>query len=70
MLSESRAGRPRVFVAHGRRDDVLPVERTSGRIVPALRDAGYRVTFRTFGDGHVVEERTNAVRRPARELAW
>ena len=54
VLSESRAGRPRVFVAHGRRDDVLPLERTSGRIVPALRDAGYRVTFRTFGDGHFV----------------
>jgi predicted esterase len=54
ILSERWTGRPRVFVAHGRRDDVLPLEQTSGRIVPLLRDAGYRVTFRTFRDGHRV----------------
>jgi poly(3-hydroxybutyrate) depolymerase len=54
VLSERWTGRPRVFVAHGRRDDVLPLEQTSGRIVPPLRDAGYRVTFRRFGDGHRV----------------
>lgn len=52
VLPENWVGKPRVFVAHGRLDDVLPLERTSGRIVPALRDAGYRVTFRTFDDGH------------------
>ncbi|HEX2234928.1 MAG TPA: hypothetical protein VHK89_01500 [Actinomycetota bacterium] len=45
-------GRPRVFVAHGRRDGVLPLETTSEAIVVRLRDAGYDVTFLVHADGH------------------
>jgi predicted esterase len=50
----SREGRPAVFVSHGAADDVLPVDRTSRRIVPALRDDGYDVTYREFPGGHTV----------------
>ncbi len=50
----SREGRPAVFVSHGDADEVLPVERTSRRIVPALRDEGYDVTYREFAGGHAV----------------
>ena len=50
----AREGRPAVFVSHGEADDVLPVERTSRRIVPALRDDGYDVTYREFPGGHAV----------------
>ena len=49
-----RRGRPRVFVSHGDADDVLPIDRTSRRIVPALRDAGYDVTYREFAGPHTV----------------
>lgn len=49
-----RRGRPRVFVSHGDADDVLPIERTSRRIVPALRDDGYDVTYREFRGTHTV----------------
>ncbi|MBY3553139.1 phospholipase [Modestobacter lapidis] len=49
-----RAGRPAVFVSHGVADEVLPVARTSGRIVPALRDDGYDVTYREFAGPHTV----------------
>jgi phospholipase/carboxylesterase len=49
-----RAGRPTVFVSHGTDDDVLPIDRTSREVVPALRDDGYDVTYREFGGGHVV----------------
>src|SRR3712207_7903759 len=42
----ARRGRPAVFVSHGDADDVLPVEQTSRRIVPALRHDGYDVTYR------------------------
>jgi phospholipase/carboxylesterase len=45
-------GSPRVFVAHGRRDGVLPLESTSDAIVPRLREAGYDVTYLTHPDGH------------------
>ncbi len=49
-----RTGRPRVFVSHGTADPVLPVDRCSRRIVPALRAQGYEVVYREFGGGHVV----------------
>ena len=50
----SREGRPAVFVSHGDADEVLPVERTSRRIVRVLRDEGYDVTYREFAGGHAV----------------
>jgi phospholipase/carboxylesterase len=50
----SREGRPAVFVSHGDADEVLPVEQTSRRIVPVLRDDGYDVTYREFAGGHAV----------------
>jgi predicted esterase len=50
----AREGRPAVFVSHGDTDDVLPVEQTSRRIVPALRADGHDVTYREFAGGHVV----------------
>ncbi|WP_337062473.1 alpha/beta hydrolase [Kineococcus sp. G2] len=49
-----RVGRPDVHVSHGDDDEVLPVDRTSRRIVPALRAAGYDVTYREFDGPHVV----------------
>lgn len=45
---------PRFFVAHGVEDDVLPIDRTSRRVVPSLRRAGYVVEYREFPGGHVV----------------
>lgn len=50
----SARGRPRIFVSHGIQDDVLPIERCSRRIVPALRDDGYDVTYVEFPGGHLV----------------
>jgi len=44
-------GRPRVFVAHGTRDTVLPIS-TSDLIVRKLRASGYPVTYRRFAGGH------------------
>ncbi|MDP9391852.1 MAG: phospholipase [Actinomycetota bacterium] len=49
-----REGRPPVFVSHGDADDVLPIDRTSRRIVPQLRDDGYDVTYREFSGPHTV----------------
>ena len=54
VAGTARAGRPAVFVSHGDADDVLPVDRTSRRIVRALRDDGYDVTYREFPGGHAV----------------
>jgi len=49
-----QAGRPRVLVTHGVHDAVLPIDRCSRRLVPALEGAGYDVTYEEFDGGHVV----------------
>jgi len=45
-------GKPRFFFSHGTSDDILPIDRCSRRMVPALRQRGYDVTFREFDGGH------------------
>jgi phospholipase/carboxylesterase len=52
VLAENAVGKPRVFVAHGSHDRVLPITRTSDVIVRRLRSFGYRVTYRRFRGGH------------------
>ena len=47
-------GTPGIFVSHGSSDAVLPIERCSRLLVPALRREGYAVRYREFDGGHVV----------------
>jgi len=49
-------GRPRIFISHGRSDNILPIDATSRRIVPALENAGYAVTYKEFDGPHAVPE--------------
>jgi predicted esterase len=49
-----RPGSPRIFVSHGVRDGVLPIDRCSRRIVPELERGGYDVLFREFDGGHTL----------------
>jgi predicted esterase len=52
--AQQRNGRPRFFVSHGTDDPVLPIERTSRQLVPALERAGYDVTYEEFSGEHEV----------------
>jgi phospholipase/carboxylesterase len=54
MAPTTTADTPKVFVSHGIRDEVLPIDPCSRRIVPALQRAGYDVEYREFDGGHVV----------------
>lgn len=47
-------GHPQFFVSHGTDDSILPIDRCSRLIVPALQKRGYDVTFREFAGGHEV----------------
>lgn len=47
-------GTPRVYISHGRADEVLPIERTTRRIVPQLRSAGVPVEVHEFDGPHTV----------------
>ena len=52
--ADRHQGRPAFFITHGTRDEVLPISRTSRRIVPTLRRDGYDVTYTEFDGGHAV----------------
>ncbi|HYW08498.1 MAG TPA: hypothetical protein VE913_16180, partial [Longimicrobium sp.] len=54
MAPAGQRGAPRIFISHGTRDTVLPIDRCSRRVVPQLRGAGYDVDYREFDGGHVV----------------
>jgi phospholipase/carboxylesterase len=54
LASRVRSGRPSIFVSHGTGDPVLPIDRTSRRLVPRLREEGYEVDYREFPGRHEV----------------
>lgn len=54
FVAEERHGRARFFVSHGQQDEVLPIDSTSRRVVPALKRAGYDVRYREFNGPHTV----------------
>lgn len=47
-------GKPRFFISHGTDDEILPIDRSSRRIVANLKSRGYDVTFREFHGGHEI----------------
>jgi len=49
-----RFGKPPVFISHGTVDNVLPIDQCSRRIVPQLREEGYKVTYREFEGKHTL----------------
>jgi predicted esterase len=45
---------PRIFISHGTRDEVLPVDRCGRNIARRLQDTRYDVAYREFDGGHEV----------------
>src|SRR4030095_4819862 len=54
VVAGTAHGKPKIFISHGSSDHILPIGRTSRRIVPDLQDRGYEVTFREFDGDHEV----------------
>ena len=50
----NKVGKPRIFISHGDKDTVLPVESGGRRIAKELGETGYDVDFREFDGGHIV----------------
>jgi phospholipase/carboxylesterase len=59
-----RRGSPRIFVAHGTEDQILPIDQASRTIVPELKEAGFNVHYEEFEGPHTVtvSEVTGAMR--------
>jgi predicted esterase len=54
MVPLEKWGTPRIFISHGLQDEVLPIERCSRRLVPALRQAGYDTQYHEFDGPHTI----------------
>jgi predicted esterase len=52
VVRGAEQGKPKIFISHGTADEILPIERCSRVIVPALQRRGYDVTFKHFDGGH------------------
>jgi phospholipase/carboxylesterase len=53
-VADELHGRTRFWVSHGRKDEILPIDSTSRRLVPALEQAGYTVRYKEFDGPHTV----------------
>jgi predicted esterase len=53
-LPDERVGKPKVYVAHGTRDEVIPIAYGGDEAARRLREDGYVVTYRRFEGGHRV----------------
>jgi len=54
IIPAHEIGRLPVFVRHGTRDEILPIDNASRAIVPALRSAGFIVDYAEFDGPHTV----------------
>ena len=54
IVPSTTRGKPRVFISHGTKDQILPIDATSRRILPDLQRAGYVVQYREFDGPHTV----------------
>lgn len=54
LAPADQQGAPKLFISHGTRDSVLPIDRCSRRIVPQMQRAGYDVLYREFDGPHTV----------------
>jgi phospholipase/carboxylesterase len=54
VIGGNNHGKPRIFISHGTRDHILPIDRCGRRIAGELKGKGYDVTFREFDGDHEI----------------
>jgi predicted esterase len=65
IIADARAGKPRVYISHGRQDEVLPFDRCGARIAAQLEREGYAPRFDVFDGGHTASPELRSA-----ALAW
>jgi phospholipase/carboxylesterase len=56
MAPKEQHGAPEIYISHGTKDQVLPIDSCSRKLVPRLRSAGYEVLYHEFDGPHMVPE--------------
>ncbi len=54
LIDSTQTGHPRIFISHGTRDHILPIDRCGRRVAAELKGRGYDVTFREFDGDHEI----------------
>lgn len=54
VIDGAPQGKPRLFISHGTRDHILPIDACGRRIASTLKTRGYDVTFREFDGDHEI----------------
>lgn len=54
FMPAGRQGKPRIYIAHGTNDRILPIDQTSRQLRPMLEGEGYRLSYTEFEGGHTV----------------
>jgi predicted esterase len=54
MAPTAQRGAPRLFISHGTKDRVLPIDKCSRAIAPRVKKAGYQVLYQEFDGPHTV----------------
>src|SRR5205823_5365723 len=52
MTPIAAKGHPKIFISHGVSDQTMPIDDTSRKFVPRLKNLGYDVTYREYDGGH------------------
>jgi predicted esterase len=52
VIDGAKHGKPRIFISHGTRDRILPIDRCGRRVAAELKESGYDVRLRDFEGGH------------------
>lgn len=55
-LASQPRGKPRVFVSHGKRDQILPIDKCGRRIARGLQQAEYQVRYEEFDGDHAIPD--------------
>ena len=50
-----KRGKPRIFIAHGTQDQILPIDQTSREIVAALKEKNYPLHYEEFEGPHTIK---------------
>lgn len=54
LMPFSAEGKTRVFISHGTKDRIIPIDSPRNDIIPALRSAGFDVEVHEFDGGHEI----------------
>lgn len=70
VVADTLRGKPKVFVAHGVEDDVLPITPCGRAIVSTLLGQGYSVQYQEFEGGHEVPDAISTAAMTWLDTSW